>query len=689
MGVFSELASGNFEQIYEILNQHRIERYKELENKVLDSWGSRKEILRIGKYPQDMVFHEGKPIASARQQVQLLYNWIPIVRDRKTRRIGKHWFKEKLVIRKSILEEYEEWKKEKSANNISFFHGNEGKKKQWTYNFEALTEKEVLKLYREEEAKWKGIPDRVVKELEIDDSDQSDPWFSFIAGISKMVSTAEEQYQEFEKMSAEDKETILKDRRYHFTEKQLKQKKEKNLYNRFYTYHKALKIMKKITEGREMQYILTNPVYSTYQESKTNFGHRTLERLTEFHVLYCEVDQYSEKALQKYRKMTAQKVFRLIEKKLEKLGFPLPTEVVFSRGPQLWWKISPIPSYKMEEWKLMMKKIHNILKEFGADSKALDGVRILRAVGSIHEKTGKRISGITFSDDRYDFDTLFNLYCIKDWKKYLIEQEKKRQQLARKKKAHYQNVAAKHRKKQKWMFENGLIDENGQLTHKYDSKMKKSKKKLINYDAKKNIYNFWHKNIITGVFHLCKLRKGFMNGCREFSCFLVRYLTLCVSGGNEIEANHVMWELFHSFSANEYSWDEMLSFTQSAIDAYKRWEKNEQLGYNYSPETLIEKLNISPIEMKNMRFIVDEERKSELKRIYNREYKQRTGYNAKQYKNKLDAKNKQTKKEEKEICFKRIRNILQENPHTTQQEIADKLKVTTRTIRNYLKEMGL
>jgi len=42
-------------------------------------------------------------------------------------------------------------------------------------------------------------------------------------------------------------------------------------HQRFYTYQKALRIMKQITEGRESQYILTNPVYSLPHEMKYNY----------------------------------------------------------------------------------------------------------------------------------------------------------------------------------------------------------------------------------------------------------------------------------------------------------------------------------------------------------------------------------------------------------------------------------
>lgn len=389
-------------------------------------------------------------------------------------------------------------------------------------------------------------------------------------------------------------------------------KSDSNLvyHQRFYTYKKAMRFMKKITEGRQSQYILTNPVFALPNEIKSDYGRRTVERLTEMHVLYAEIDHYR---IEKWKKKDSKAIWKVIKKYLVEQDFPLPTEVVFSRGIHLYWKHAPIPAFMVDEWRMMMKYVNQLLADFGADVHALDPVRILRAVGSIHEKTGKKITGLTFSDDRYDFMELFNTYCHEEWQLHLIEQDKER-------KKRIKTLEKRWLEKQRWMFENEIIDENGVFTEKYTPN-KKQKRKRISAESKSHRYNSRHKNIIDGVFWLSDVvRKGNMEGHREFSCYLVRTMALRVTGGNTIESLRLMEELYRGFSPQRYSWSDIVDRTKSAELDYKRWQKNETLGVKYKTSTLIKKLKITPSEMQKMRFIVDETRSRELNREYWKTY---------------------------------------------------------------------
>ncbi|MGM2853692.1 hypothetical protein, partial [Bacillus cereus group sp. Bce028] len=84
-----------------------------------------------------------------------------------------------------------------------------------------------------------------------------------------------------------------------------------------------------------------------------------------------------------------------------------------------------------------------------------------------------------------------------------------------------------------------------------------------------------------------------MEGHRTFSCFLVRYLTLCVTNGDDKAAMEEMRKLYDSFLWNELNFSEMIKATNSAKLGFKRWSINENKGYNYFTSTLIEKLNIN------------------------------------------------------------------------------------------------
>lgn len=537
--------------------------YDRLEKKLDTTWGKRGDVLHIGKTIEQINYHRGRKIQSARNQIDLFYKWLLDCQDRRTRVVCKAWLEEK----------------EKT-----------------------------------DEAFWLGFSD-VIALIDVD--------------------------QPFKQ--------------------------------RFYEFKQALRIMKKITEGRESQYLLTNPVYARSFEIKNNYGKRTIDRLTEMHVLYTEIDHYK---VDKYKHLTAKQVVKLILKKLDEKGFPRPTEIVYSRGPQLYWKHSPIPSYMLDEWRTIMKYINNLLEEFGADAKATDPVRVLRAVGSVHEKTGEIITGDTFSKDRFDFMYLFNRFCHDEWQEYLLEQENTR-------KKRLKELEKKYLEKQKWLYEQGIIDQNGDYTEKYNP-TKKRKKKRINTEIKSHRYNTRHQNIINGLFWLSdEVRNGYMEGCREFSCYLVKTMAMRVTGGNVIESNRIMKELFDSFSIKKYSWEEILQYTKSSEDDYKRWSTNETTGVKYRTDTLIGKLKITHDEMKKMRFIVDNERSKELNQEYWRNYQKE------RYQKELREKGKITKKEEKEFRAKWIKYYLKSNPEATQTDIAKQLNVHKSTISRLIKEFKI
>ncbi|MGM0843318.1 MAG: hypothetical protein ACQEWE_21605 [Bacillota bacterium] len=580
------------------LESIRYKDYKRTEQGLQGSWGSRERILDLGK-PIDKVefFRYGKSIASSRQQVQLMYGWIPASSDRRTRVIGKAWFQQPMGL---VLTDVED---------------NPYIKDFWDEDPHEAYKEDYLKASPE-------------KRKEIDE----DPY----------------------------REVIPLD-------------KEPFYRQRFFPYDMALKIMKSITEGRMSQYLLTNPVYAKPYELKGHYGRRHIGRLTEMHVLYTEIDQYNiEKADKKYHHMTSQQVWRHVKRHLIENAFPLPTEVVFSRGLQLYWKHGPIPEYMIGEWRMMMAYIQRLLKPFGADPDALDPVRVLRAVGSVHEKTGKKITGMTYTHDRYDFMDVFQTYCSDEWNTYLHKQEEKRQERVKQLEERWQDKA-------RWMVENGILDEYGVYTAKYDP-TKKKKRTRINHKAQKHAYTNRHQNIVNGIFWLSNhVRKGYMDGSREFSCYLARTMVLRVTGGNTIEALRVMRELYDSFSSNEYDWDEMVYRTNSAELDYKRWSLNESNGVRYKTETLIKKLKIKPHEMKEMRFIVDENRGKELKKERDRLF----------YQERLKKEGKMTKQQEKQKRLQWIRGYLQKNPHATQQEMADELGVHKSTISRLMRESAI
>lgn len=610
MGKVKELWEGLEELDFSSIDAQRKLQYQQEEQWEKRAWGKRDNIFSIGKPVEEMIYHEAKNVASSRAQVEILYGWMQECKDRRTRRVGKHWLEDILFERKTVLEEWNEWKMMK---NDPFVEKKDFEEREWYKDYSKLTEEEIYKLHNEIEEAFKDIEDKDIFGLFFKDESQNYPYAKAIAEADykdRFLTATEEKQKEM----LNDPNLEIK-----VVRKQLQGKKE-ILRSVFLTYRYALRSMKKYTENRERQYILTNPVYVKKGEN----GQRTTDRITEYHVLFADIDFYSEKALPKYRKMKPKQVEKLIIKRLKAKGLPHHAMAVYGRGLQLWWGHNPIPAYRQEEWRLMMKVINEVLIEFGADTKAMDGVRILRAVGGIHEKTGKKIKAVYYTRDRFDFDEVFNQHCALRWKQYLKDKEKQKQKAKEQAVKQQEKFMQVVQAKKAWMQERGLLDEDGNPTELYDPSKKKKKGTRISQEAKQNVWNYRHANIIAGIFWLTDLRKGQMTGHREFSCFLVRYYTMCISGGNKIEAITKMHELYHSFTWNALSFDEMVERTASAERGYITWLTKPEESYRYKTQTLIDKFEITDEEMSKMRYIVTKERSKELKLEYNRAYNKKT-----------------------------------------------------------------
>lgn len=669
----------DFSDIYKV----RTQQYAVTEYQEAKAWGKRDNIFEVGKALSEMQYHEGKRVSSSRQQVEILFGWMKECQDRRTRRIGKHWVQVSLVPRKTVLEQWELWKELK---NDPFITEEDFKSKIWYTNFDKLSEEAILKLHETVEKRYENIEDKEVYALYFKNGKKYVPsmkqteWdvITYIDALEEGYSEEELDYMHFfEKATEAQREQMLRDENIEIKLVRMqKQKTEEVFCSIFLTYRFAMRSMKKYTEDRERQYLLMNPVYVKPKEK----GRRITERITEYHTLFADVDFYSKHALPEYRTMKAHHIEKLIIEKLESANFPKQTLTLKGgNGIQLIWTHGPIPQYMSEEWRFMMRYIHELLAEFGADPNAMDDVRILRAVGSIHEKTGKKVTATYYTKDRFDFKEAFDMHCAFGWRQYLQEKEEKRKKELLQREKQVQKLVERNRIIKDWMVQEGYLDENYEKTDLYDKTKKKKRFQLKQEQVAENKWNLRHANIIAGVYLLNDIRKGDMEGHRTFSCFLVRYLTLCVNGGDDKAAIEEMRKLYDSFLWNEYSFDKMIEETNSAKLGFKRWSKNENKGYNYYTSTLIDKLKINDEEMKEMRYIVTEERSKELKRQYDKDYQER------KRKEKGMIAQKDTRKE--------IRNAIKENPEMNKSQITRLVKAklgkcSRNTVREIFEEMG-
>lgn len=423
--------------------------------------------------------------------------------------------------------------------------------------------------------------------------------------------------------------------------KVVKKVKIDSFHHSFWSYNWALKHGNRIIHDKETEYMMPNVQYRTPKDNK-----RATERLTEIIFFYTELDYYKDPKL---AKLSHKKVIEFVFEALDQASFPRPTEIIFSRGLQLLWKIAPIAPYMQPYWVLVQKHIYTILKDLYADDKVrTDAARLLRAVGSVHATTGKKIYLKSYSDNLFDAFELIDTYCSEELKTYESERQKKREKaLSRQQK--WAKEAAERKSKRLKVVEGG----------------KKTSSNVNREELKENPWNKRHLRCLNDLFTLIKLRNGDMSGSREYSCMMVRYWTLCVTGGNSIYAIQKMKEYYDLLSArdddrHDYSWENMIRLTHSAEVYFEKWKENNAKGFNPGQNFLVETLNITADEMSLMTGIMNRE-----------EAKRREREQDKAKKRKKRQTNGSISNKEMESI---IEQWIMENPATGAEKLADMIR---------------
>lgn len=254
---------------------------------------------------------------------------------------------------------------------------------------------------------------------------------------------------------------------------------------------------------------------------------------------------------------------------------PSPNIITHSGGKslQLGWMINPVPGYASERWSMVEQYFVNVFKPLGlgVDEKVKDSARVLRLAGSVHSKTKQMATAMLVHNRRYNL-----------WhdlvKEYLPTEVRFPQQ----------QVPANHR-----------------LKHAIERKYGKRPVKLSEQTLlRARIDDLWQ---------LVKLRDGVMMHCREYACFLMLYWMLLLTD-DLAEAKQAMLDLYGQLKDHDGDKDDNIEIlTDSAIGMWKKVRagvqpgiaKNggtfERIGYNYTNASLISILDISPIEMTEMK----------------------------------------------------------------------------------------
>ena len=312
-----------------------------------------------------------------------------------------------------------------------------------------------------------------------------------------------------------------------------------------------------------------------------------------------------------------------------KQSMPIPNFIIDSgRGLYLIWLIKKVPSMALPLWKAVEEYFYKTLKEFGADRQALDATRILRVPGSFNSKTHTEVKII----DNYDY--LYELREIQS--EYMPE-----------------------------------------LSEKAPVRRGRPKKVLFVH-RKRSLY---HARILD-IIKLCELREYDLKGHRELILFLYRYYLCYFTEDTEKSLNDTL-ELNNMFK-HPLSEKEVTRATKSAETVFKDQNKD----YKYKNETLINLLEITDEEQKEMKTIISKDEYRRRKRLRNNK-----AYDSKKakekYKNKLKINGKSTKKEQIELQRNKIKSLREQG--FKNKEISQKLNITQKTLERhvtYMKKTG-
>ena len=182
---------------------------------------------------------------------------------------------------------------------------------------------------------------------------------------------------------------------------------------------------------------------------------------------------------------------------------------------------------------------------------------------------------------------------------------------------------------------------------------------------------------------LCELREYNLKGHRELILFLYRYYLCYFTEDIEKSLNDTL-ELNNMFR-QPLSQNEVRNATKSAETVFK----NQSKDYKYKNETLINLLEISNEEQKEMKTIISKDEYKRRKRLRNNK-----SYNSEKakekYKDKLKESGKITKEEEISQRRIKIKDLLAKG--LKQKDICLKLNISKDTYlrdRKYLKEQSL
>lgn len=397
-------------------------------------------------------------------------------------------------------------------------------------------------------------------------------------------------------------------------------------------------------------------------------GKHTSKYVKNLNALIVDLDYYNIPYL---KRLTPEQVINLLEMDI---NYPTPSLYVDSgQGLYIMWLLEKTVATNKSKryWRKIEETLIKTFEEFGADRKVKDPARVLRIPGTINSKTGRMVKVISNTNIRYELSDIAEFF---------------------------------------WGCDIGVEEEKPKI-----NKPKKANKNT-NVTTFKSVKNL-HYTRARDIEKLVKLRANkSMEGIRENLLFIYRLQLLMAYTEQEIALNMTL-ELNQKF-LDPLDTDEVMSATKSAVtnaelyfkfknqyeeEKEKLKSKNEKMKitlnkylvnsgvYLYKNKTIIEELNITPVEMEQMETLINLEIKKAHREISNREYyiKNKDKFK-KAYDDKLKEQGKVSKQEKLTELREKIKSLKLEG--FKNKDIAQTLDLPVKSLERhitYLKKNGL
>ena len=370
--------------------------------------------------------------------------------------------------------------------------------------------------------------------------------------------------------------------------------------------------------GKKDVFITPNSTYN---------GRRDSKNIRQFRALYIDLDYnaYSFNQL----------VYEMWELVLDK-KIPEPTMVVASgRGAHVYWRIKHAPYQALSTWQELEDHLYKQLKHLGADKKATDAARVLRLPDTINSRNNAECKVMILNDK-----VTYSMYDLRE--EYLKWKPKAFKEV----------------------------------------KVKKNKKefKVLQFFTSYSL----HITRAEDILDLCKIRKFRVTGYRNKILHMYAYW-LGVTHRDEERLTQLVNELNNKFTEplKQSEVDAILRCVPKAIDKFLDYEQGlragnvkrvskgmrDKGGYWYKNETIIEMLDITIEEQRQLKTIIGTQVKYERRRVKDNETKKANR------RNKAGLTSRQQKKQD---LIKQVQQLKEQGLNNTQ--IAKELKISRRYV---------